>query len=175
MKTTKVFPMSVCVMLLLGAFASAQDRDERREWGGEHPHYLRALSDLREARGTLSSIDSDVPFYPRVVAIMRDIDAAMHEIADASISDGRNLDDFPPPDPTWDRRGRLMRASDLLDRAHEDIANTREPNDFARGLKHRADNHVENARHRIQDLMHQLAERREWQERREEHEERRGY
>jgi hypothetical protein len=144
MKTARMFLMAVCVLLMLSAFAAAKGR-------GEHPAYLRALSGLREARAQLHQIDGDRRVNSEVRLALDEIEAAMQEIKDEGIDDGKSLDDHPPIDPAWDRVRRLERVRDLLEKARGDIA--REPAGFGRGLKRRTEAHLQSARYAMQHAL----------------------
>jgi len=75
---------------------------------------------------------------------LREIDAAIKEIKDAAIDDGEDLADHPAIDASLDWGGRLDHALELLQRSDKDIRE-REDNDFARGLRKRAVQHIEMA------------------------------
>lgn len=79
------------------------------------------------------------------VAIQQ-IDAAIGEIKRASIDDGKDLADHPAVDVPKDHPGRLHKATDLLKKVHHDV-DREEDDPTARGLKHRALEHVEAALH----------------------------
>jgi hypothetical protein len=115
------------------------------EQPGRHPAYLHALEDLRHARAHL---ERPGPARAQVrwdenVAI-RKIDDAIREIKGASIDDGKDLRDHPPVDAALDWPGRLRRSLELLRKARADV-NEEEDNDFARGLKRRAVEHIDQA------------------------------
>jgi hypothetical protein len=70
------------------------------------------------------------------------IDAAIREIKTAAIEDGKNVNDHPPVDVDLDDfRGRLHKALDLLRKTRADI-DREEDDPAARGLKHRAVEHI---------------------------------
>src|SRR5262249_25110826 len=77
------------------------------------------------------------------------IDAAIKEIKDASIDDGKDLSDHPPVDvPEWGNR--LQKALELVEKAHADV-NEEEDNGFARGLKERALDHIDGAARAVKE------------------------
>ncbi|HUJ58846.1 MAG TPA: hypothetical protein VLX92_10150 [Kofleriaceae bacterium] len=115
----------------------------RADVPGSHPAYLHALSDLRTARANLERPAGAWIKWDEKVAI-REIDAAIKEIKDAAIDDGKPLEDHPPIDSALDYGGRLHRADELLAQARHDI-DEKEDNTFARGLKHRAIRHLDAA------------------------------
>jgi hypothetical protein len=114
-----------------------------------HPAYLHALTDLRMSRALLERPAKVTVKWDENHAI-REIDAAIKEIKEASIDDGKNLNDHPAPDSAWDHRGRLRRAMELLDGAAKDIEQ-RETDGFARGLRNRAMTHIRAAAQAIRD------------------------
>lgn len=116
-----------------------------------HPAYLHALADLRMARALLAR-----PAHPDVKwdeqTGIREIDAAINEIRQASIDDGKPLGDHPPIDAKWNHRDRLRQAMTLLDKSAKDITE-RESNDFAKGLRGRAVDHIHGAVHAIEEAI----------------------
>lgn len=111
---------------------------------GKHPFYLHALSDLRAARWLIAHRPGDrAVSSSEDVAITR-IDETINEIKRASIDDGKDLRDHPGADGTFDNKGRLHRAEELLRKVHSDIA--REEDDpLTRGLRDRAVHHLDEA------------------------------
>jgi len=124
---------------------------------GKHPAYLRALSDLRAARAHLQRPDGGELRHEEKEAI-HEIDKAIDEIKKAAIEDGKDLDDHPPVDlhMSWD--GRLHRAKELLEKAHQDISHE-EDNQFAQGLQQRAFEHIDKAMHEVNEAIRIVASR----------------
>ena len=118
---------------------------------GKHPAYLHALSDLRHARAYLDRLTPSDRLDNEEEHAIREIDAAIREIKQASIDDGKNLNDHPPVDTHLDRKGRYHKALELLDRAHHDVSE-KESDQFAQGLRHRALEHIDGA-HGIVDRL----------------------
>lgn len=110
---------------------------------GKHPAYLHALTDLRHARGHLERPGNVMVKWDEKTAIHA-IDDAIGEIKKAAIDDGKPLADHPPVDVKLDWSGRLHRALELLHKAKKDVSEE-EDNDFARGLKRRAGEHIDRA------------------------------
>jgi len=108
---------------------------------GKHPAYLHALSDLRHARGYLNRLTPSDRVDDAETGAIREINAAIREIKEAAIDDGKNLDDHPSIDTHLDRRGRFRKALELLRKSYHDI-DKEEDNEFARGLKRRALDHI---------------------------------
>jgi len=112
---------------------------------GRHPAYLHALEDLRHARAHLerpAGVTIQTAWDERIA--VGKIDAAIAEIKQASIDDGKNPGDHPPIDAKLGWPGRLHRSLELLRKARADV-NEEEDNDFARGLKRRAVGHIDAA------------------------------
>ena len=122
---------------------------------GKHPAYLHALTDLRHARAHLVRNDGGELRHEEREAV-REIDAAIAEIKKAAIDDGKDLDDHPPVDARMDYPGRLHRAKELLEKAHQDIARE-EDNTFAQGLQQRAFGHIDKAIHEVNEAIQFVA------------------
>jgi hypothetical protein len=110
---------------------------------GYHPAYLHARSDLRRAERLLHT-DSNSN-NPRILqAADYEIDAAIREIDRAAVIDRKDIDDNPQVDTSLNRRGRLRRVVELLQRAHQDLGET-ETNGYAQRWRNRAEYHVNKA------------------------------
>jgi len=118
----------------------------------DHPAYLHALTDLRHARAHLERPDGGELREQEKKAI-HEIDEAINEIKKASIEDGKDLNDHPPVDAHMDWRGRLHRALELINKAHDDVAHE-EDNQFAQGLQQRALLHIDKAHHHVEEAIH---------------------
>ena len=119
---------------------------------GRHPAYLHALSDLRDARAHLQRPDGGHLRHEEEDAI-HEINSAIDEIKKAAIDDGKDINDHAPVDSRLDWPGRLHRAIELLDRAHQDIARE-EDNRFAEGLQAKALGHIDKAHHHVEEAIH---------------------
>jgi hypothetical protein len=117
----------------------------------QHPAYLHALTDLRHARAHLQRPDGGELREQEKKAI-HEIDDAINEIKKASIDDGKDLYDHPPVDARLDWRGRLHRALELVNKAHNDVAQE-EDNSFAQGLQQHALEHIDKAHHHIEEAI----------------------
>jgi hypothetical protein len=135
------------LLLALGAGSAAAQ--------GKHPAYLHALTDLRAARAHLDRHDGGELRHEEKEAIHQ-IDEAIGEIKKASIDDGKDLNDHPPVDAGLDHMGRLHRAKELLEKAHQDISRE-EDNTFAQGLQQRAFDHIDRAIHEVDEAIHFVA------------------
>jgi len=105
-----------------------------------HPAYLHALADLRAARAFLERPAGVVVKWDEKKAIY-EIDLTIREIKEASIDDGKDLNDHPPIDqPTWG--GRLTHSLELVRKARADV-NEAEDSPESRQLKTKALKHLE--------------------------------
>jgi hypothetical protein len=84
---------------------------------------------------------------------IHEIDEAINEIKKASIDDGKDLNDHPPVDVGLDWRGRLHRALELVNKAHNDVAQE-EDNAAAQGLQQHALEHIDKAHKHIEEAIH---------------------
>jgi hypothetical protein len=150
MKSMALFVVPAVFLAFLLAFAGSDAAAQ-----GKHPAYLHALTDLRAARAHLQHQDGGALREEEKEAIHQ-IDEAINEIKRASIDDGKDLDDHPPVDAGMDHIGRLHRAKQLLEKAHEDIAHE-EDNAFAQGLQQRAFGHIDRAMHEVNEAMRIVA------------------
>ena len=114
-----------------------------------HPSYLRALSDLRAARGYLARPAGIAVKWDENRAI-RQIDNAINEIKRAAIDDGKPIEDHPMVDAGMVWGGRLQKALELVEAARADV-NQEEDNAFAGGLRNRAIGHIDGAAHDIKE------------------------
>lgn len=129
--------VAVAALFGLAACAAAQ------QLPGPHPYYLHALTDLRTARWFLYHQQGDVRVYAGEDEGIRQIDAAINEIKQASIDDGKNLEDHPNVD-VHEHGSRLLKAIETLKKARQDVDQP-ESDPVARGLKHRVQDHIDHA------------------------------
>jgi len=134
----RLLALAVPALLLFGSTLLCADQP------GRHPAYLHALTDLRHARAHLERRPGDAMVQWDEHVAIREVDAAIKEIKEASIDDGKNLEDHPPVDARADYSGRLHRALELLRKAKADCMEE-EDNNFARGLRGRAIKHIDEA------------------------------
>jgi len=121
---------------------------------GQHPYYLHALSDLRDARAHLDKLTPSEVVDEKEVHAIAEVDKAIGEIKKASIDDGKDLSDHPPVDAKLDKKGRLHHAVELLEKAKQDVDHE-EDNKFAKGLRGRANDHIKKAIKIVKDhLLH---------------------
>ena len=139
----------LALLLLIPAYASAKPAAPR-----EHPAYLHALSDLREARAHLQRTDGGELREQEKKAI-HEINDAIAEIKKAAIDDGKDINDHAPVDARMDWTGRLRRAVELLNKAHNDVAQE-EDNASAQGLQQRALEHIDKAHRHVEEAIEVL-------------------
>ena len=145
----KVFVRVILLSLLVSTCAAVAFADKP----GRHPRYLHALSDLRHARAHLEFLAGSEKRDAEEERAIKEIDEAINVIKRASIDDGKDLNDHPPIDAHLDWRGRLHRALELVNKAHNDVAQE-EDNSFAQGLQQRALEHIDKAHHHIEEAIH---------------------
>jgi hypothetical protein len=122
---------------------------------GKHPAYLHALSDLRDARAHVERLSTDTVNQEQEHAIAH-IDKAIGEIKHAAIMDGKNIQDHMPVDAHLERRGRLHKALELLDKAKQDVSGEEDQPDTM-GLQLRVIHHIDEARHSVEHAIRTLA------------------
>jgi hypothetical protein len=136
----------LAVLLFVPAYASVKPPAPR-----EHPAYLHALTDLRDARAHLERPDHGELREQEKKAI-HEINDAIAEIKKAAIDDGKDINEHVPVDTHMDWPGRLHRAAELLKKAHSDVAQE-EDNAFAQGLQQRALEHIDKAHHHVEEAI----------------------
>ena len=147
--------------ILLAAFALAVAagtstvRVEAQQVPGPHPAYLHALSDLRAARHYLNDGWAWAPVRRDDNMAIREIDAAIGEIKQAAINDGKGVNDPFPFDHNLSPHDRFRKANELLFDAHNALAKA-EDVPASRGLRDRAVMHVDRA-HQIVDSTERTA------------------
>jgi len=119
---------------------------------GKHPYYLHALSDLRAARWLIEHRPGDAHVSAHEDLAIHAIDDTIGELKRASIDDGKDLHDHPAVDAPNDHPGRLHRAVEILKKTHSDV-DREEDDPTARGLKHRALHHIDEAIHQTEDAL----------------------
>ena len=140
---TSVLGLSAFLLFALGTPAQAQ-----------HPRYLHALSDLREARELLQ-MDHRPGFVGARDRAIEEIDRAIHEVSEAVRDEGRNPHRTPPPQSGGDPNRPLRSALTLLDEARGDIAFGTDESGHI-GLQMRALHHVDEAREALRHALHEM-------------------
>lgn len=146
--STAVLGLSAFLLFALGAQAQAP-----------RPHYLHALSNLRQARAVLQSDDRPGFIGERDHAI-GEIDRAIDEVKAAVRDEGRSPHFTPPPATSGDPNRPLRTALDLLDEAHRDIAGGIDEAGHE-GLQMRALRHIDEARHALDHAIHSMERERD--------------
>ncbi|UTH72852.1 hypothetical protein [Chromobacterium sp. IIBBL 290-4] len=123
-----------------------------RDWRpADHPYYLHAMSDLRQARNYLAR-----PDYPQIADDERravaEIDAALGEMKKAAIEDGKDPWRYEQPDARMNPADRFHKAMELLDAARRD-ASHQEDDPWVRDLQHRILHHIDNAHRATQQAI----------------------
>ena len=122
MKNLRCCLSATALALALPLFAPAQAQEPPPPPGyGHHPAYLHALTDLRDARYYIEH-RVDGPLEERERHAIGEIDRAIDLVQRAAYYDGKNVYEHPREDAYPDARGRLRRASELLRKAREDVA-----------------------------------------------------
>lgn len=110
----------------------------------DHPHYIKALSNLRAARWMIEHRPGNWQKTTEEDAAIRKIDDAINEIKRAAIDDGKNINDHPPMEERPDHHERLRAALEYLNMARDEISRE-EDNPNVRGLRDRAIRHINEA------------------------------
>ena len=143
-------PLFIALALSL-TFAAASTPSQAQE----HPAYLHALSDLRLMRAYLDRLTPSDRVDDESMHAIQEIDAAIREIKEASIDDHKDLRDHVPIDAHITPSNRFRKAREAGNAAWHDL-DREEDNGFARGLKHRAMDHVEAANHIVDHILHRF-------------------
>ncbi len=143
------------MVLAAGFVTAAAPMTMQAEVPGPHPAYLHALSDLRAARHYLNDGWAWAPVKHDDDVAIREIDAAIDELKQAAIDDGKGLNDPFHMDTHLSPHDRFRKANELLLAAHNDIAHA-EDVPQARGLRDRASMHIDKA-HSVVDRAQQTA------------------
>lgn len=147
--------LKLCTMaaaaLLLPLGMTAQDMR------GPHPGYGRALQNLRYARALLERGDRGWgPVAADQQRATSEIDRAIEELRRGAEAEGRDRDEHPRIEATWEPRDRLRRASEALSQARDELGRGDEDRG-GRELRERASRHIEEAQralHRAMDNWH---------------------
>jgi hypothetical protein len=130
-------PLLLAAIVLLPSNAPAQVP-------GPHPHYMRAIRDLRLARAYLTEGWAWEAVRQQDNQAVAEIDQAIREIKMAAIFDGKDLSDHAPLEANLSWRDRFRRANDLIGAAHDDLVQAEDVPE-SRGLRDRALIHVDRA------------------------------
>ena len=117
----------------------------------EHPYYGHAMSDLRQARALLARPDVQ-PVQDDERWAIGAIDAALKEMTQASIQDGKNPWQIPAPDARLNPTDRFHQALQLLEQAKRD-ASHREDDPWVRDWQGRILHHIDDAHRATQQAV----------------------
>ena len=137
---SKLLAAAIAGAALLGACASPPPPP------AHHPAYLHALTDLRTARWLIEHRPGDWAQSADEAESVHQIDAAINDIKQAAIDDGKNLNDHPPVDERPDHRGRIHEAIEYMKKARADIEHE-EDNGWAASPRNHAIGHIDGAIH----------------------------
>jgi hypothetical protein len=128
-------PTALILLTLASGIASAQ----------RHPHYLRARSDLFVAQRILTSMNEEPNVMRSIRNCEQEVAAAIREIDNAAVLDGRDLRQNPPIDANLDRPGRFRKVMELIESARAGLGRE-EDNPAAARWRNRAYRHLDLAR-----------------------------
>lgn len=126
---------------------------------GQHPYYLHALTDIRNARWMLTHRAADAVVTGHEDAAITELNGAIADIKAAAIDDGKDINDHTQTEVPDDHSLRLHRALEYLQQAHNDV-DREEDDPAARDLKRRILIHIENARRADADALYDLEHKR---------------
>lgn len=142
-------PRYLIVAVAFGALCLPAGLSAQQVLPGKHPEFLHALSDLRAARGYLDKVTPNENVDEDTASAIREIDAAIGGLKQASVDDGKDLHDHPPIDAHLEKTGRLHTAKQLLEKAYADVKMP-ETDPAAAELQKRIMGHI-NAAHKYLD------------------------
>jgi hypothetical protein len=89
----------------------------------QHPNYLHAIRDLREARITLEHTPFTEPAHITAAhGAIQEINAAVDSLKRASKLDDKAIGEVPPPNKELPPIGRFHQAHQLIDDAKHDVS-----------------------------------------------------
>jgi hypothetical protein len=140
---------AIAVAVLLVPTTSRQSEAQGQE---RHPHYLRALSDLRLARGYLDRLTPNERIDEDQQRAINEIDKAIDEIRHASIDDGKDIRDHAPIDARIEPRDRFAKAHEALQAAMGDVRQA-EDDPRTRALQGQAMDKIRRATAAVEDIQ----------------------
>ncbi len=139
--------ISLKFLLLLSVLAGAVallPREAQAQVPGPHPAYNHALENLRLARAYLHDNWAWEPVRQQDNQAVAEIDAAIREIKDAELDDGKGINEHQPIDAHLGWHDRFLKAEDRLKAAHSDLTRA-EDVPQAREFRNRALRHIDAA------------------------------
>jgi hypothetical protein len=143
----------VCAVIAVAALAIGAAPSNSQE-EGSHPAFLKALSDLRLMRAYLDKLAPTEVLDERSKNALVEVDAAIHEIKEAGIDDGKDLGDHAPIDASIKPADRFRKARSAGNAAWNDLLKEA-GNDFGNGAKHRTLEHIGNANQIVNQILRQ--------------------
>ncbi len=123
MRKLQVILIAKCWIVLCALILAGGPTSIYAQTPGQHPEYLHAIRDLREARGLLQT-NFTVPAHIQAASsLTREIDAAIRDLKNASHIDEKNLQAVPPA-KDMPPVGRFHKIKDLLMSARDDAKGT---------------------------------------------------
>jgi hypothetical protein len=123
------------------------------DFPGQHPAYLHALTDLRDARWNLEHRPGDNAVRENEDVAVMEIDKAIGEVKKAAFYDGKDVYEAPHEDAKLNHSGRLHHAVELLRKAEQDVSHE-EDNPQTQGLQMRVVGHIHEATHAAERALH---------------------
>jgi hypothetical protein len=144
MSKLQVKHVAQCCIALCALLLASGSNQITAQAPGQHPEYLHAIRDLREARELLRYNFTNPVHVQAAGAAIPKIDAAIGELKTASHLDEKNLEDIPH-DKVMPAEGRFHAVDALLKSAWDDTDRP-ESDPVARPYKEHAMQHVTEAR-----------------------------
>jgi hypothetical protein len=89
---------------------------------GQHPNYLHAIHDLRQARGWLQITYTEPAHAQAAAAALPEINEAIDSLKLAAHVDEKSMSDVPAPNTNTPPNGRFHYVKDLLSAARRDTS-----------------------------------------------------
>jgi hypothetical protein len=119
---------------------------------GTNSPILRALSDVRLMRAYLDKLTPNEVIDAETQQAIDEIDAAIREMKEAAIDDGKDLRDHAPIDASLTPSGRFHKAREAGTAAYLDLSHGTDT-EAAREHKVRAQEHIQKANHIIDHII----------------------
>lgn len=146
------FRRSLAALAIGGATLCLSGSTGQAQTRRDHPGYLQALGDLRQAHSILEQHPGGGSAQESEKLAMREIEAAIGRIDKAAADDGKDMNYHMGEDLPHDHAGQLRRAHDLLEKAHQEVE--REEDDpKAQDMRHLALGHIDAAAHATEKAL----------------------
>jgi hypothetical protein len=143
--------VALCAFFAMGSVSLRAQEHEH----GNHSGYMHALTQLRLMRAYLNRWDEGDRVDPESEKAIHEIDAAMHEINEAGITDHKELNEHERIDFHMPPGQRYHEALDAGKRALDNVGDEGEWG-HAPGLKHSVSDHIEDANHVVEHILHRI-------------------